>query len=92
MDYTITNTVNTAEFVYGSNYITITGIQTDASGNLSFAYGPGVNASIGALNGIQLIETSSPEPVPEPSTIALIGVGSVFVLAVKKAKRNDENA
>jgi hypothetical protein len=92
MDYTITNTVNTAEFVYGSNYITITGIQTDASGNLSFAYGPGVNASIGALNGIQLIENSSPEPVPEPSTIALIGVGFVFALAVKKSKRNDENA
>jgi len=89
-DYTITNTTNTAAFIYGSNYITITGIHTNASGSLSFAYGPGVNASIGALNGIQLIETANITAVPEPSTIALIGVGSFFALVVKKSKRNDE--
>ena len=91
-DYTITNTSNTAAFIYGSNYITITGINTDASGCLSFSYGPGVNASIGALNGIQLLETSTLTIVPEPSAIALIGVGSFFALMVKKSKRNDEYA
>ncbi|NTU50306.1 MAG: PEP-CTERM sorting domain-containing protein [Desulfobulbaceae bacterium] len=76
-------------FISGYNYTSIAELRSDASGNLSFTYSPGSSSQIGALNGIQLLQTSAsddvgidgdgrPTPVPEPSTTVLMSIGALF--------------
>jgi hypothetical protein len=57
----------------------ITGM-TDGSGNLQFTYQAAVDEA--DINGIQL----SINPVPEPSTLALAGLGGLSLLLFRRRK------
>jgi hypothetical protein len=78
--YVTTPTDATANtFIAGQNYVEITGT-TDGSGNLPFSYG--YETTEGDINGMQLIITS----VPEPSTLALAGLGGLSLLLFRRRK------
>jgi hypothetical protein len=52
-----------------------------------------LNMTLGAnsvLNGLQLVQTTS--MVPEPGSIALIGVGGVIFIGISKKRKKDENS
>ncbi|MGA2281729.1 MAG: PEP-CTERM sorting domain-containing protein [Verrucomicrobiota bacterium] len=66
-------------FIAGQNYLEITGM-TDGSGNLQFTYQAAVDEA--DINGIQL----SINPVPEPSTLALAGLGGLSLLLFRRRK------
>ena len=78
--YTTIPTVATANtFIAGQNYLEITGV-TDGSGNLQFTYQAAVDEA--DINGIQLSITS----VPEPSMLALAGLGGLGLLLFRQRK------
>lgn len=101
-NYTLSNPTSTSpKFVSGMNYIAISGVQSDALGNLTFTYSPGNQSQIGVLNGIQLLQTSgsymifdaeSGSPIPEPSKAELTIVGIFFVAGsvfFRRSKRSE---
>ncbi|NTW54025.1 MAG: hypothetical protein HGB15_04550 [Chlorobaculum sp.] len=89
-------------FVNGMNYMAISGVRSDADGNLSISYSPGSSSQIGVLNGIQLLQTSetatdigaeggSEGPVPEPSITALLGIGAFFLTRYQLFRKKEDS-
>lgn len=71
-------------FSTNQNYLTITNAHS-SGGVLSFNFSPGVIGSDnqGNINGIQLYSA----PAPEPSTIALMGMGGLLFVAFRLKSR-----
>jgi hypothetical protein len=93
-NFTVTNTNTSAFFISDSNYVEISGVQSDAFGNLSFGFLPGPYATTGALSGIQLLQNTI-GAVPEPNTVALLGIGGLLLRArtfFQRKKRNVSDA
>jgi hypothetical protein len=91
--FTLTNTNASTSVVSGVNYIQINGVHSDASSNLNFSFLPGPNASTGALNGIQLFQTSGTQLfiVPEPACTTLLGIGGLLATARSFFQRKQED-
>jgi len=71
-------------FVLGDNYVEFTGVTVGADGTISGTWGT-VNNPVGLsgegdFNGLQLVA------VPEPSTLAFLGLGLAGLLAVRRRK------
>ena len=74
----ITNATSTANTLSpGVNYYVVDGLSSNGSGALNFTYS-------GQISGFQLKEVSS--PVPEPSTIILMGIGGLLFVAFSLRK------
>ncbi len=87
----ITQSINTGvagpanAFVLGQTYVEFDGVTPDGSGNISGTWGAVNNPNSGLsgegdLNGIQLVS------VPEPSTMALFGLGVASLFALRRRK------
>ncbi len=76
---TASSVANTTNFVQGQNWEKFT-VTPDATGKVSFTYAPGFKngESQGLINGLQLTSNA-----PEPSTLVLMGIGGVMLVAFK---------
>ncbi|MDB6023412.1 MAG: hypothetical protein JWQ04_3269 [Pedosphaera sp.] len=92
----ITTTINTATgagtgpanaFVLGATYVEFDGVTPDVNGNITGTWGAVSNPNSGLtgegdFNGLQLVLT----PIPEPSTMAMFGLGTALLLAFRRRK------
>ena len=76
---TASSVANTTNFVQGQNWEKFT-VTPDATGKVSFTYAPGFynGQNQGLINGLQLTSNA-----PEPSTLVLLGIGGVMLVAFK---------
>jgi hypothetical protein len=75
-------------FVLGANYVEFTGV-TPVGGTVEFTWSGVSNPNSGLsgegdFNGLQIVNT--PGPVPEPTTLAMLGLGASGLLALRRRK------
>ena len=81
VDFTLTNNGNPTVLTSGVNW-TSHDVLVGSDGLLNVSFGTNDQ-----INGLQLVEA-----VPEPGSLALIGVGSLFALGFKRLKSKEESA
>ena len=72
----------TSTLVNGVDYLVFAGVTADAGGNLTINFG-NLGVSESDFNGFQL---QGVNPVPEPSTFALVGAGMALLLGYQRRK------
>ena len=76
---------NTKVLTQGNNYAEFIA-PANASGDLTVTFAPGQSPGEGNLNGIQLLNPV-PEPVPEPSSVALLATGLAAIWPLCRRRR-----
>ncbi len=69
------NATGDAAFTAGVNYVEFTNLSPDGSGDIVGTWL--ANPTNAGVNGFQLVDTTPVVEAPEPSTVALIGLGSL---------------
>jgi len=72
-------------FVSGDNYVEFTNITSNGSGDLSMTMTTDTG-SYSLLSGFQIAQVA-PAEAPEPSTYALLGLGSLALLIISRRRR-----
>ncbi|NTW53730.1 MAG: PEP-CTERM sorting domain-containing protein [Chlorobaculum sp.] len=81
VNFTLTNNGSLTELSQNKNW-TAHDVVVGAGGTINMSFGTG-----NQINGIQLLQA-----VPEPGSLALIGVGSILALGIKRLKSKEESA